>query len=274
MRALSCHPSRRALHFLLAILLIPLLLNGCAGSNSDDDDDGGGDQESEACISSEQESVPATFTHSVSSGVLNLEISQSGVGEYSLLYCVPAPHGGNYRGIEATATFVTTTATSGDVNLLLTPYETSNGNLIYAELILQGTTAVAFIESCSADDSCTALLPDYEFASELTQGNPYTISILWDGNAAIDFDVSSTPGYTHSIDLGTYPIVNSNLTDAEVAFDLYARQDSGGSALTQGTIEDVALSTDGTSFTPYDDFSVADGPYDGGGKWFIYTGTD
>jgi len=133
MRALSCLFSTTSLRAVLGALLLCGLLAGCASEKKSSDDDDGAD----GCYAAEDESVPATFTHSVSSGVLNLGISQSGGGALAVVYCVPVPHGGNYHGIQADMAFDSSTVSQSDVDLFMDLYESNNGYVVLTELILE-----------------------------------------------------------------------------------------------------------------------------------------
>ena len=67
--------------------------------------------------------------------------------------------------------------------------------------------------------------------------------------------------------LGAFPVTFNMSSDAEVGFGIFSRVDpGGGSAITRGKIDNIALSTDGSNYTSYDNFDNLGGDYSGGSK--------
>jgi hypothetical protein len=126
------------------------------------------------------------------------------------------------------------------------------------------------VEACDAEDNCSTLQSITQFAV-LTEGSTNTVSIGWNGGDTITYTVNGSPT-PYTIDTASWPVLNGSLTTADVGFGIAAFSNS--SATTTGRFDNIALSTDGSTFSSYDTFSVADGSYDGGGKWYRISGYD
>lgn len=252
------------------VLLAALITAGC-GSSGDSATGGQGNQN--ACNFTAL-ATTATFQRDITTNALTIGVTApAGAVAYSIDFCMSKPHTAGIKGIRADVTH-TAGLSSSDANLFLAVYETTGGFFIFTEIFINNLgQAVYAVERCDINDNCTILQAPTNILTGLSLASTYKLSIRWDGATTLTYDVTvgATGNATFNIPAGN-PIVDDQLTFNDVAFGVFA---SGGPGTATGVFDNVEISTDGTNFTLYDDFTTANTTgFTGGGKWVFEEGRE
>lgn len=129
-------------------------------------------------------------------------------------------------------------------------YVDTAGNTIHARLMMTNTKVQYFIESCSAG-VCTPTGGTGTVGNPVTQGEPHTLSLTWNGVNTFVFQKGFDPSVT--VDLSSFnPFGSSTAGFREVLV-------SGTSATITAAFDNIGVHAGTPPFTAYDDFSATDG---------------
>ena len=264
------------LYLPILALLVAVAASGCGASS---EDQAGGSTNVNQCSFQPLPATDATFQRDITGGELMLGItSATGPGSYAIDFCMTKPHIPGINGVRADIRHTVATVGSSDANLLLLPYETTGGDLIFTEIYVNESGQVLHaVERCDVNDNCTIFRSPADPPNPIVTGafnTPLNLSIVWDGINTLTYTVIGPPSgsATFTMDTTANPIVSQQLTHNDIVIGVFA---SGGAGNAVGIFDNVEITTDnGSSWSLHDGFPADTVSFTGGNTWTFIEGLD